>query len=188
MAWLDWGGDASDSSDDSDSTDSSGSTDDSTTDISDDEAGPGGVNLDPTPDNSLTLPAVLQSFAKNPIGFILGAILTTFLAGLETVFEAVLGALQFLVEGDTVGSTEGMIGIADIPRVVADTIGWAGAEAGSGLEAAIAVALDALESAAATAGPAAPLVIGLAFAGTIVTSAYLASFVWDLIKDSINPL
>jgi len=134
------------------------------------------------------VPPVLRDFAEAPAGFIVGVLLNVFVDGTETVLTAVLDAALFVYEGDTVGTTEGMLGIADIPRVAATTLGGAGDAAGSTLLDGLSGLFGTIEPAVSAAGPAAPLLAAFLVAVVIVAIAYLARFAWTLIVDSINPL
>lgn len=214
MAWTDDGGffsgwlsgddstdsdtstsDSSTSSDSTDSTTSDSTTSDSTT--SDSTTNDGGGFLQTTW-SDLSLPGwltdlqsvsdTLVKFAKNPIGFILGAVLTYLLAGVEAVVTAFGDAIMFVFEGDTVGSTEGMLGLADAPRIGADLITDAGSLAGSLITGSLSGLFTTLEAAARAAGPAAPLVIGIAFGGTLIASAYLTRILLTLARDTLWPL
>lgn len=134
------------------------------------------------------IPQPVQKFAAAPIGFIVGALLDTLLGGVETILKAFLGAIVFVFEGDSVGSTAGMWGIADIPRFGANLLAGAFGSVGGGLLDALDGLFVTLQVAVSAAGPAAPLFVGGSIAVAIVVAAYVAQFVWTLAVDTLNPL
>lgn len=129
----------------------------------------------------LTLPDVnwdvLKSFSTSPVSFILGAILSVFLGGLEAVIEAFLDAILAVWEAVTF-----------IPETGAAILRGTFGAAGDMVLGALSGVFETLAMAAAVAGPGAPLVLGGAVAVSIVASAYALQFAWTLLVDSINPL
>lgn len=134
------------------------------------------------------IPSTLRNFVAEPVAFILGALFSVLIGGLETVLIAFLDAILFVYEGDTVGSTAGMLGFADIPRVVANTLGGVGGTAGNSVRLAIESFLEVMADVASAAGPAAPLLSGALLAAFIIAIAYALRFLYQLALDSINPL
>lgn len=131
---------------------------------------------------------VLKDFAEAPLGFTAGIVLNVLVGGLENIAEAFIRAFYVIYEGDTVGSTQGSLGLADIPRVAANQLGQAGRVGGSALLDALAGFFSTVESGAAAAGPAAPILAAIAVAVVILAGAYLLRLVATLIVDSLNPL
>lgn len=85
-------------------------------------------------DDGYTLPDTLQRFASSPQGFILGAILSPLLNGLNDAVIRFLNLITFVFEGSGPGLT-GTIGVADIPLYVGDLALEAGSTiGGSALE------------------------------------------------------
>lgn len=64
----------------------------------------------------------LLAFGSSPAGFALGIVLTPLFEGLETIFEMVIDGIYLVFVGDSVGSTSGTVGIADIPLLAADVL------------------------------------------------------------------
>lgn len=131
---------------------------------------------------------VLRDFAEAPVGFAAGIVLNIIVGGLENVTEAVISALYVLYEGSSRGSAAGMLGVADIPRVAANTLGSVGRVTGSALLDALTQFFETVESAAGAAGSVAPIIAAIAVAVVILAVAYLARFAWTLLVDSLNPL
>lgn len=75
------------------------------------------------------LPQVLSDFANAPQGFILGAILETFLSGLNTGLAEVLGVINLVFNGTGPGLT-GTYGLADIPLAIGTVLVDAGSTVG----------------------------------------------------------
>lgn len=123
--------------------------------------------------------AVLGRFFDSPGGFILGAILTPLLDGVESVLATILDAITLLFVGAEPG-TDGLLGIADIPLLIGELAVDAGRTLGgrtgtgvadpSGLLGAAAGIADAAIAASELAGPLAPVVL----AGEVILFGYLA--------------
>jgi len=110
------------------------------------------------------LPDTLKEFARAPQGFILGAILETFLSGLNTGLVEVLGLIRFVFQGSGPGLT-GTYGIADIPLFigtslvgVGETIGGSAVE-GTGILGVVDQVVSAGVGFASAGGPLAPIIL-----------------------------
>jgi len=66
--------------------------------------------------------STLQTFAASPAAFIFGVILTPLLNGLETVVAKTLDLVYLVFFGTLRTTTDGQLGIADVPLVVADLL------------------------------------------------------------------
>ncbi|WP_244629383.1 hypothetical protein [Halorubrum sp. PV6] len=128
-------------------------------------------------DNGFTLPLTLKRFASSPQGFILGAILSPLLRGLENVVVTVLDLITFVFQGDEPGLT-GTFGIADVPLFIGTklvsigaTIGGSAIE-GTGLLGLLSRLVDAGTGFASAGGPLAPIIL----AGEVVVVVYM--FAW----------
>lgn len=127
--------------------------------------------------NLVGVPQSIRKFATAPVSFILGALLSVLVGGIETVIAAFLRAFGALANA-----------FVAVPRSAARILQQAGGSTGDTLLSAITGVLGTFEGAAASAGPLAPLLAGVALALTIVVAAYAARFAWTLLVDSINPL
>lgn len=84
---------------------------------------------DPEGDDDSGLSETLQTFASSPQGFILGAILSPLIDGLNSVVVRILDLIVFVFRGDGPGLT-GTLGLADIPLFIGNTLVDAGAVVG----------------------------------------------------------
>ncbi|SHG78186.1 hypothetical protein [Halobaculum gomorrense] len=105
---------------------------------------------------------VLLTFGRNPLGFILGAVLQPIFAGLDAGVLAILDLLSTVYEGSGPG-TEGLLGIADVPVVLADLLIDAGDLIGGGLLTAVRTVVEAVVGPAADGGPVGLILLALAF-------------------------
>lgn len=94
------------------------------------------------------LPAVLRRFAADPKGFILAIVATWVVAGILSVGRIVTEGL--LIAGDVFGI---------LPKVIQDAIIGVGAAIGEPITAVAAMINETLVEIAASAGPAAPIVV-----------------------------
>jgi hypothetical protein len=72
---------------------------------------------------------VLLAFGRSPAGFIIGAVLSTLLGGIQAILEAFINAFRVLFvgsDGVPSASTTGTLGLADIPLVLVSNIQAAG--------------------------------------------------------------
>ena len=105
---------------------------------------------------------VLTSFANNPRGFVLGAVLTTILEAVTGVVTTVVDQLVLLTGGSqpTRFNAPGeQLGLADIPVAVASAFTGAGSFGGEAILGGIEAFNATLFDAAAAAGPLSPLVV-----------------------------
>mgnify|MGYP000158397621 CR=1 FL=1 len=142
-----------------------------------DSGGGGSTSSSGGSDSDYTLPETLSRFASSPQGFILGAILSPLLRGLENIVVTVLDLITFVFQGDGPGLT-GTFGIADIPLFIGTklvgigaTIGGSAIE-GTGLLGLLSRLVDAGTSFASMGGPLAPVIL----AGEVVVVVYV--FAW----------
>ena len=128
-------------------------------------------------DSGTVLPDVLLRFASAPQGFILGAILTPILSGLNDVVVRILDLIVFVFNGDGPGLV-GTYGLADIPLfigtnlvAIGSTIG--GSASGGGLLGILSRIVDAGTAFASAGGPLAPIIL----AGEVVAVTYVLAWV-----------
>lgn len=132
-----------------------------------------------------TLPSVLQAFADNPQGFVLGVVLGTLLSVLEGGVELLLRAITLVFEGSSVGDTEGLLGLADIPRLAAAVLTDAGRGAGLALSGTVAGITRTVEGLAATGGPFAPALVVLIYVVLLGLVAAGAILLLRIVLDTI---
>jgi len=125
-----------------------------------------------------SIPEVLYRFAGAPQGFILGALLTPLLSGLNSIVVGLLDLIVFVFQGDGPGLV-GTLGLADIPlflgRELVDagsTIGGSAVD-GTGLLGVLDTIVSIGTSFASLGGPLAPVIL----AGEVVVVAYAFAFV-----------
>lgn len=140
--------------------------------------GPGTDDPDSGDDGSSSLPQTLQRFVSAPQGFILGAVLTPLLNGLNSIVVGALDLIVFVFQGDGPG-LDGTLGVADIPLfigsklvTVGSIIGGSAAD-GTGLLGALDTIVSIGTTFATFGGPLAPVIL----AGEVVLVAYVFAFV-----------
>lgn len=133
-------------------------------------------------DDGYTLPETLQRFASSPTGFILGAILSPLLRGLNDIVVTFLNLITFVFQGSGPGLV-GTLGLADIPLFIGTklieigaTIGGSSVE-GTGLLGIVSTVIDAGTAFASIGGPLAPIIL----AGEVVVVVYVFAFVTERI-------
>lgn len=133
-------------------------------------------------DDGYTLPVTLQRFASSPSGFILGAILSPLLRGLNGVVIEFLDLITFVFQGSGPGLV-GTLGVADIPLFIGTElveigaiIGGSSVE-GTGLLGIVSTVIDAGTAFASIGGPLAPIIL----AGEVVVVVYAFAFVAERI-------
>ncbi|KDS91767.1 hypothetical protein FK85_19335 [Halorubrum saccharovorum] len=129
-------------------------------------------------DDGYTLPRSLQRFARSPQGFILGAILSPLIEGLNDAVVQFLDLIVFVFEGSAPGLV-GTYGIADIPLFVGThlvdigaTIGGSAA-AGTGFLGLVDRLVETAVGFATAGGPLAPIIL----AGEVVVVVWLLAFI-----------
>lgn len=149
-----------------DDGDRGGDDDSDPTDGDGDEVGPGfgggeeGEGGPKLPSFSDFAPAPIVSFAKRPRSFILGAVLTTLLEVVTGIVTTLIAAINLVLTGDAgTGDQSRIIGIADIPGLIADSLIAAGSATGDAVLNAIEAVNAPLLNAAAGAGPLAPVAV-----------------------------
>ncbi|WP_050032292.1 hypothetical protein [Halorubrum halophilum] len=125
-----------------------------------------------------TLPQSLQRFARSPQGFILGAILSPLLEGLNDAVVQFLDLIVFVFEGSEPGLV-GTYGIADIPLFIGTqlvnigaTIGGSASD-GTGFLGLVDRLVEAAVGFATVGGPLAPIIL----AGEVVVVVWLLAFI-----------
>jgi len=106
----------------------------------------------------------LVRFGKSPQGFLLGAVLSPLLSGLNDVVVRFLNLIRFVFVGDGPG-LEGTLGIADIPLFMGEkvlavgaTVGGSAAD-GTGILGVVDTIVQALIDIATIGGPLAPIIL-----------------------------
>ncbi|TKX85761.1 hypothetical protein EXE43_11965 [Halorubrum sp. SS5] len=129
-----------------------------------------------------TLPETLRRFASSPTGFILGAILSPLLRGLNNVVVTFLDLITFVFQGSGPGLI-GTLGLADIPLFIGTElieigaiIGGSSVE-GTGLLGIVSTVIDAGTAFASIGGPLAPIIL----AGEAVVVLYVFAFATERI-------
>jgi len=132
---------------------------------------------------------VLKSLSKNPAGFVLGAVLTTVLAGVETIVEGFIDGILFLALGeDYVLSTTGKLGVADLPLYIVDLLGGAGSVITTAIVAAVREFNRSAVAFATAAGPLSPLLYAAILALSVVAVAWTLRTALSLLADAIPGL
>ena len=133
-------------------------------------------------DDGYTLPMTLQRLASSPTGFILGAILSPLLRGLNDIVVTFLNLITFVFQGSGPGLV-GTLGLADIPLFIGTElveigaiIGGSSVE-GTGLLGIVSEVIDAGTAFATLGGPLAPIIL----AGEVVVVVYVFAFVTERI-------
>lgn len=151
--------------------------------VNDSSGGGDGVDLGP-----LTGVAdVLKTFGNSPAGFILGAVLSELLGGIEVLLTALLDAVLFVFVGSGPGTT-GMLGIADIPIFATEILIGATSGIGQTILELIGSLLGMVGTVAASAGPAAPLVVAGSIAVVAIAGAWTLRTVIDVVADAVPGL
>ena len=133
-------------------------------------------------DGGSELPETLQRFASSPTGFILGAILSPLLRGLNNIVITFLDLITFVFQGSGPGLI-GTLGLADIPLFIGTELVEAGAliggssVEGTGLLGIVSTVVDAGTAFASIGGPLAPVIL----AGEVVVVVYVFAFVTERI-------
>lgn len=121
-----------------------------------------------------SVPEVVLRFASAPQGFILGAVLSPLISGLESVVVGILDLIVFVFQGDGPGLV-GTLGLADIPLFVGETLVGVGSTVGgsavdgTGILGVVDRIVEALVGLASIGGPAAPIIL----AAEVVAVVYL---------------
>jgi len=114
---------------------------------------------------------VLQTFGSSPAGFIFGVILTPVLNGFQEGVTEGLDLVNLVFFGEQRGSTDGLIGIADIPTVTAGLVVDAGNLIGEPiLNEAVDPLVDGLVGLAKWSGPWG--LLGAAIALVVIVNVY----------------
>ncbi|WP_018259338.1 hypothetical protein [Halomicrobium katesii] len=117
---------------------------------------------------------VLQTFGSSPVGFIFGVVLTPILNGIEGVVRLILYYLNLVAFGDSRASTDGTLGLVDVPRLASGAIIEAGNLIGEPiLNEAIDPLVDGLIGIGDWAGPWG--LLGAAIALVVIVNLYAAT-------------
>ncbi|EMA64664.1 hypothetical protein [Halorubrum lipolyticum] len=145
------------------------------------------------PDGGYTLPETLTRFAKSPQGFILGAILSPLLEGLNDAVVQLLDLITFVFVGDGPGLV-GTLGIADIPLFmgglvidIGSRIGGSAVE-GTGLLGIVDRLVQAGVDVATIGGPLAPIILAGETVFVVWVLAVLARRTILVIADAVPGL
>lgn len=132
---------------------------------------------------------VLTTFAASPAGFILGAILSELLGGIEAIISLFLDAIRFMFVGsDGVPSSTGTLGIADVPVYMASLLGDAGSQLGAAVMTTTQTVTGALVDVAVASGPLAPVVLSMELAVLMVVSAVVLRTLIEIAADVVPGL
>jgi len=123
------------------------------------------------------VPGPLKEFVEAPVAFIVGTMLSYLLGGIEAIVTEFLEAFGALANA-----------FVYVPRSAASILQRAGGSTGATLLSAISGVLGTFETAAASAGPFAPVLAGVAVAVSIVVTAYAARWLYNRLADAIVPL
>lgn len=123
------------------------------------------------------VPEPLYKLGTKPVAFILGALLSVALGGIETIVESFLQAILTVFDS-----------IVFVATSTVSVLGDAGASVGDLVLGALTAFFGTVESAVSAMGPGAPLVAAVIVAGVVIVGAYALRFAWTLLVDSINPL
>lgn len=115
----------------------------------------------------------LVEFAKNPRSIIVGVIISWLLGVLETIVLTLLDAVIYAFEGDTVGSTTGDWGLADVPRYLFGLVLDMGDTAGTTILDAITGINEPILEAVAMTGPVAPVLGAVVIVVEVVVGVIL---------------
>lgn len=183
-----------------------GGGDDSTTDTTSDSSSSyegdnqtsdgDGFELPEPLKNLKSIAPILTEFGNNPVGFVLGAILSTFLGGVQTLIEALIDGLLVLAVGsDGVPSATGTLGVADIPVFLASKLGGGVASVftgiganGSGVFNAIRTFNRTAVEIATAAGPLSAILYSAIVAATIIVVAWLLRTAIGVVADAVPGL
>jgi hypothetical protein len=149
-----------------------------------DQRGPDGE--DTAIDDLLDYASVLTEFGDSPVGFILGAVLSYILGGIETVIEAFLDGFGILILGGDgqvsaeLGTGE-TVGLADLPLTVASFLGSSGSTVLGPVIGFFGTLSTEVSEIASSAGPLAPVI----YAGMV--ALLIAGGVW-LLRTTISVL
>jgi len=135
----------------------------------------------------------LIRFGKSPRGFLLGAVLSPLISGLNDVVVRFLELVRFVYMGDGPG-LQGTLGMADIPVFIGDTVLAAGstiggsAAEGTGILGAVDTVVQALIGIATIGGPLAPIILAGETVLVVWVLAVLARRTILIIADAVPGL
>lgn len=152
------------------STDSTGTTSGSDSGSSGGGGG-GGLSADWVTDYA----DIFKEFGKRPAGFILGAVLSEILGGIESIVTVLLNAIRLIFLGsDGRISSVGTLGIADMPVYAASLLVRTGTVVGDAILDVVGTVLTTLVEIAASSGALAPVVLSAEIAVVLVATAWVA--------------
>jgi len=156
-----------------------------------DPTNPGGIGWSSIAPGFLTEGSVLETlrrFGRNPIAFVLGAVLQALLGGVEAIVTALLDAIRFLFVGSDPTGTDGQLGIADVPLLAAELVTGAGDTVGSAILASTGMYVDAVTETALAFGPLSPVAVAAAIAVTLYVGYHIGMAVIRVVADVIPGL
>jgi len=130
----------------------------------------------------------LKAFGGNPAGFILGAVLSQILGGVQIIVESLIDGIivLFLGSDGEPSATGDLLGIADIPVYVVTAFTGGGARVADGIAGAIRSTNRVTVEVATAAGPASPIVYAALLAVYMVVSAWLLRTLIAVVLDLLQ--
>lgn len=122
---------------------------------------------------------VLSSFARRPVGFVLGIILSEVLSGIEAVTTAFVSAISLVLVGSGPGTSGEYLGLADIPLYLGELVvgivqpTGEGETIGGAIISIAEIPVGVVVDFAGRAGPLEPVVLATGAAGGIIAVAWL---------------
>jgi len=130
----------------------------------------------------------LTAFGESPAGFILGAVLSQILGGVQIIVESLIDGIivLFLGSDGEPSATGDLLGIADIPVYVVTAFTGGGARVADGIAGAIRSTNRVTVEVATAAGPASPIVYAALLAVYMVVSAWLLRTLIAVVLDLLQ--
>lgn len=127
----------------------------------------------------------LKRFGRNPSAFVLGAVLSSILGGVEAVFVAILDSIQFVFVGDSASTTEGALGIVDIPMYIGSLLTSSGRTVGTAFLDSVGLVVSTMADTALSFGMLSPFVLAAEMGLVIVVLYYLGKTLLKIAIDAI---
>jgi hypothetical protein len=156
-----------------------------------DDPGGGGGGVLSLPGWITDIRGVLEAFGRSPAGFIVGAVLSVILGGIETILTALLDAIILVFLGSDPGrfaAPNETLGLADIPAFAAGVLIDGTEPVGDAAFATIETLIGAAADVAASAGPAAPIVVAAIIGVVAIVGAVTIRTVIDVVGDAVPGL
>lgn len=126
----------------------------------------------------------LTAFGSSPIGFVLGAVLSTLLGGLEAITVAVLDSIRVVFVGTGPGTT-GTLGVADLPLLLGEVLFATTGMLGLRLQFAVSAAVGSLIDVTEAFGPLQPVAFAALVAGIGIVVAWAARLAIEIVLDAV---